>query len=43
MFISKNVNILEEGELYASQDARPLGSVDPTATTGWKALIIMHK
>ena len=34
LFINQNVNILEEGELHASQHARPLDGVGPIATTG---------
>ena len=34
IFISQNGNILEEGELHASQHARPLDGVGPIATTG---------
>jgi hypothetical protein len=44
MFITvKDVNILEEGEPYASQPARSLDSVDPIATTGEEAVIIISK
>ena len=34
MFISQNVNMLEQGELHAPQHARPLDGVVPIATTG---------
>ena len=41
MFISQNVNILEEGGLQASQHARPLVGVAPIAITGLEAVIII--
>ena len=44
MFITvKEVNILEEGEPYASQPAHSLDSVGPIATTGEKAVIIIAR
>jgi hypothetical protein len=44
--IVKDVNILEESELYASQPARPLDSLNSLgliATTGAKTVIIISK